>query len=85
MQDHVKAPQGTSKGEVDLTVEDPAEVVDQAAVDQAVVEPSVVGQTAEEHTLGARDRDASDDCSDVCSRLIKLIMITNHYIRSTSV
>ena len=55
MQVHVKAPRETSKGEADLTVEDPA-VVDPVEV----VEPSVAGRIVEEHTPVAKDRDASD-------------------------
>ena len=55
MQVHVKAPRETSKGEADLTVEDPA-VVEPVEV----VEPSVAGRIVEEHTPVAKDRDASD-------------------------
>ena len=50
MQVHVKAPRENSKGEADLTVVDPVEVV----------EPSVAGRIVEEHTLVAKDKDASD-------------------------
>jgi hypothetical protein len=60
MQVHVNAPRETSKGEADLTVEDPV-VEDPAVVDPVeVVEPSMASRIVEKDTLVAKDRDASD-------------------------